>query len=447
MNNLTPQQIVEALDRHIVGQRAAKRAAAIAIRNRWRRRQLPEGLRDEVMPANMILIGRTGVGKTEIARRLAGLVNAPFIKVEATKYTEVGYHGRDVESMVRDLVDVAVRIVRDEQTEVVRGEAERLAEEQMIDSLLPPTPHDMEPVPQDAEVSERRRRSREKMRTQLRTGELEDSMLEIVVETKSPTVGIMTNLGMDQLDPDMQGFLERLMPASPKKRAIPVREARKALFNQQCDKLIDREKVTELALRRTEESGIIFLDELDKLTSTGHAHGPDVSRQGVQRDLLPIIEGCTVNTRYGPVKTDHVLVVAAGAFHGSKPSDLMPELQGRLPIRVELDDLTRDDFIRILTEPENALTKQQTALLATEGVFLEFAADAVVALADIAFRLNQSLENIGARRLMTVMEKLVEDISFDAPQRHGETIRIDKAYVERRLGELSQDVDLSRFIL
>ncbi|MEK7711374.1 MAG: ATP-dependent protease ATPase subunit HslU [Planctomycetota bacterium] len=447
MNDLTPQQIVEALDRHIVGQQAAKRAAAIAIRNRWRRRQLPEGLRDEVMPANMILIGRTGVGKTEIARRLAGLVNAPFIKVEATKYTEVGYHGRDVESMVRDLVDVAVRIVRDEQTEVVRGEAERLAEEQLIDSLLPPTPHDVEPGPQEVEMSERRRRSREKMRTQLRTGELEDSMVEIVVETKSPPVGIMTNLGMDQLDPDMQGFLERLMPSSPKKRATPVREARKALFNQQCDKLIDREKVTELALRRTEESGIIFLDELDKLASTGQTHGPDISRQGVQRDLLPIIEGCTVNTRYGPVKTDHVLVIAAGAFHGSKPSDLMPELQGRLPIRVELDDLTRDDFIRILTEPENALTKQQTALLATEGVFLEFTDDAIVALADIAFRLNQSLENIGARRLMTVMEKLMEDISFDAPQRHGETIRIDKTHVDKRLGELSQDVDLSRFIL
>jgi len=447
MNDLTPRQIVEALDRHIVGQQAAKRAAAVAIRNRWRRRQLPEELRNEVMPANMILIGRTGVGKTEIARRLAGLVNAPFIKVEATKYTEVGYHGRDVESMVRDLVEVAVRIVRDEQTEVVRAEAERLAEEQLIDALLPPTPHDVEPGPQDSEASDRRQRSREKIRAQLRGGELEESMIEIVVETKSPPVGIMTNLGMDQLDPDMQGFLERLMPSAPKKRGTPVREARKVLFNQQCDKLIDREKVTEMALQRTEESGIIFLDELDKLASTGQTHGPDVSRQGVQRDLLPIIEGCTVNTRYGPLKTDHVLVIAAGAFHGSKPSDLMPELQGRLPIRVELDDLTRDDFIRILTEPENALTKQQTALLATEGVFLEFTSDAIVALADIAYRLNQSLDNIGARRLMTVMEKLVEDISFDAPQRSGETIRIDKTHVERRLEELSQDVDLSRFIL
>ncbi len=447
MNDLTPRQIVEALDRHIIGQQAAKRAAAIAIRNRWRRRQLPEGLRDEVMPANMILIGRTGVGKTEIARRLAGLVNAPFIKVEATKYTEVGYHGRDVESMVRDLVESAVRIVRDEQTEVVRAEAERMTEEQLIDLLLPPTPHDAGSQGQDAEVSERRRRSREKFRAQLRAGELEDSMVEITVEAKAPPVGIMTNLGMDQLDPDMQGILERLMPSPPKKRPMPVRDARKATFNQQCEKLIDRDKVTEMALKRTEESGIIFLDELDKLASTGQTHGPDVSRQGVQRDLLPIIEGCTVNTRYGPVKTDHVLVIAAGAFHGSKPSDLMPELQGRLPIRVELDDLTRDDFIRILTEPQNALTKQQSALLATEGVLLEFAEDAVVALADIAFKLNQSMDNIGARRLMTVMEKLVEEISFDAPNRHGETIRIDRVYVEERLGELSQDVDLSRFIL
>ncbi len=447
MNDLTPQQIVDALDRHIVGQQAAKRAAAIAIRNRWRRRQLPEGLRDEVVPANMILIGRTGVGKTEIARRLAGLVNAPFIKVEATKYTEVGYHGRDVESIVRDLVEAAVRIVRDEQTEVVRVEAERLTEEYLIDALLPPTPHDVEPDPQDVEVSERRNRSREKLRAQLRGGELEDSSVEIVVESKSPPVGIMTNLGMDQLDPDMQGFLERLMPSPSKKRATPVRDARKVLFNQQCEKLIDREKVTELAVRRTEEGGIIFLDELDKLASTGQAHGPDVSRQGVQRDLLPIIEGCTVNTRHGPVKTDHVLVIAAGAFHGSKPSDLMPELQGRLPIRVELDDLTRDDFVRILTEPENALTKQQTALLATEGVFLDFTKEAIVALADIAFRLNQSLDNIGARRLMTVMEKLVEEISFDAPNRRGETIRIDRSYVDDRLRALSQDVDLSRFIL
>ncbi len=447
MDNLTPQEIVEALDRHIVGQKAAKRAAAIAIRNRWRRRQLPEGIRDEVMPANMILIGRTGVGKTEIARRLAGLVNAPFIKVEATKYTEVGYHGRDVESMVRDLVEAAIRIVRDEQAELVKEEAQRLTEESLIDSFLPPTPHDADLAVQEPEVAERRNRSREKFRTQLRAGELEESNVEILVESKAPSVSIMAPLGMDNLDPDMQGFLEKLMPSSPKKRSVPVREARKVIYGQQTDRLIDRDKVTEMALKRTEESGIIFLDEIDKLASTGQAHGPDVSRQGVQRDLLPIIEGCTVNTRYGPVKTDHVLFIAAGAFHSSKPSDLMPELQGRLPIRVELEDLTQADFVRILTEPQNALTKQQVALLATEGVFLEFTPDAIEALADIAYKLNQSLSNIGARRLMTVMETLTEEISFDAPSRRNETIRIDRAYVEMRLRELSQDVDLSKFIL
>jgi len=451
MDDLTPQQIVEALDKYIVGQQAAKRAAAVAIRNRWRRRQLPEQLRDEVGPANMILIGPTGVGKTEIARRLAGLVNAPFIKVEATKYTEVGYHGRDVESMVRDLLDIAIRIVRDEQTDVVREEAQRLAEEQLLDALIPPTPaapaFDVEQNKTDNDAAERRKRSREKLRAQLHAGELEERTVELTLEGKAPPVGMMATFGMDQLDPDMQSFLERLMPAQPKTRSVAVREARGILFSQQCDKLIDRDKVTEAAIRRTENAGIIFLDELDKLASPTQTHGPDVSRQGVQRDLLPIIEGCSVSTRYGPVRTDHVLFIAAGAFHGSKPSDLMPELQGRLPIRVELEDLTRDDFIRILTEPKNALTKQQTALLATEGVLIEFTPDAVVALADIADRLNKTMDNIGARRLMTVMERLMEEISFEAPNRRGETIRIDEAYVNKRLAGISQDADLSRFIL
>lgn len=451
MDDLTPQQIVEALDKYIVGQQAAKRAAAVAIRNRWRRRQLPEQLRDEVGPANMILIGPTGVGKTEIARRLAGLVNAPFLKVEATKYTEVGYHGRDVESMVRDLLDIAIRIVRDEQTEVVREEAQRQAEERLLDALIPPVPtaptFGAEQSAADSEAAERRRRSREKLRAQLHAGELEDRLVELTIEGKAPPVGMMATFGMDQLDPDMQSFLERLMPAQPKTRNVTVREAREVLFSQQCDKLIDRDKVTEAAITRTENAGIIFLDELDKLASPSQSHGPDVSRQGVQRDLLPIIEGCSVGTRYGPVRTDHVLFIAAGAFHGSKPSDLMPELQGRLPIRVELDDLTRDDFIRILTEPKNALTKQQTALLATEGVLIEFTPDAVVALADIADRLNQTMDNIGARRLMTVMERLMEEISFEAPNRRGETIRIDEAYVNKRLAGISQDADLSRFIL
>jgi ATP-dependent HslUV protease ATP-binding subunit HslU len=447
MHELTPQEIVEALDRHIVGQQAAKRAAAVAIRNRWRRQQLPEDLREEVGPTNMILIGRTGVGKTEIARRLAGLVNAPFIKVEATKYTEVGYHGRDVESMVRDLVELAAQIVREEQTEVVRAEAERLTEEQLLDALMPPTDFDRSDTSADSEPAQRRHRSREKMRAQLDAGELDERIVELDIETKATPIGFMAGFGMEQLDPDTQSLLERLIPSQSKRRAVPVREARKILFEQQCDRLIDREKVTEMALRRTENSGIIFLDELDKLASPDQAHGPDVSRQGVQRDLLPIIEGCSVSTRYGVLRTDHVLVIAAGAFHSSKPSDLMPELQGRLPIRVELDDLTRDDFIRILTEPQNALTKQQIALLATEGVYIEFTDDAVRELADTAFRLNRSVDNIGARRLMTVMERVMEDISFEAPARSGETVRIDREYVSTRLKGITEDADLSRFIL
>ena len=447
MQELTPRQIVQELDKYIVGQNAAKRAAAVAIRNRWRRQQLPEGLRDEVGPSNLILIGPTGVGKTEIARRLANLVNAPFSKVEATKYTEVGYHGRDVESMIRDLVELAIHMATNEQTEVVRAEAERLTEEQLIDILIPPTDFNRHENDAASESAERRRRNREKLRTQLRAGELENRVIELSVEPKSTPVGIMTTLGMDQLDPDMQNFMERLIPSQPKRRSLPIHEARKVIFDQQCDKLIDREKVTEIALQRTENSGIVFLDELDKLAAPSQTHGPDISRQGVQRDLLPIIEGCTVTTRYGPVKTDHILFIAAGAFHSSKPSDLMPELQGRLPIRVELDSLTRDDFIRILTEPENALTKQQVALLATEGVLIEFTDDAIVALADVADRVNEGTDNIGARRLLTVMEKVIEELSFDAPEHSGETIRIDETYVRERLTEISQDTDLSRFIL
>ena len=444
---MTPKQIVERLDRHIVGQQAAKRAAAIALRNRWRRQQLPEEIREEVGPTNMILIGRTGVGKTEIARRLAGLVNAPFIKVEATKYTEVGYHGRDVESMVRDLVERAVQIVRDEQTQVVRAEAERLTEAQLLDTLMPPTDFDRADAGEATETAERRRRSREKLRAQLASGELDERIVEITVEAKSSPVGFMTTIGMDQIDPETQNFLEKLLPTQPKRRSAPISEARKIIFDQQCDKLIDREKVSEMALRRAEDSGIIFLDEIDKITAPSHAHGPDVSRQGVQRDLLPIIEGCTVNTRYGPVKTNHVLCIAAGAFHDSKPSDLIPELQGRLPLRVELDDLSEQDFVRILTEPENALIKQQTALMATEGVMIEFTDDAIEAMAATAYQLNQTTTNIGARRLLTVMERVMEEISFDAPSHSGETQRIDKAYVNERLESIRTDSDLSRFIL
>ncbi|MCH7705314.1 MAG: ATP-dependent protease ATPase subunit HslU, partial [Planctomycetes bacterium] len=347
MQSLTPKAIVAGLDRYIVGQKDAKRAAAIAIRNRWRRRQLPEGLREEVGPSNILMIGPTGVGKTEIARRLAALVDAPFIKVEATKYTEVGYHGRDVESMIRDLVELALHMVRDEQTEVVRAEAERRTEEQLLDVLIPPTAYDVADQDPDSETAQRRHRNREKFRTKLRTGELDDRMVDVKTETKSTPIGIMSNIGFDQMDPDMQGFLERLVPPQTKDRRVPIREARKIIFDQQCEQLIDREKAAEMAVERTENNGIVFLDELDKLVVPGDVRGPDVSRQGVQRDLLPVIEGCTVNTRYGPVRTDHILFIAAGAFHGCKPSDLMPELQGRLPIRVTLDDLTRDDFVRI----------------------------------------------------------------------------------------------------
>ncbi len=447
MEDLTPQQLVAELDKYIIGQQAAKRAAAVAIRNRWRRRQLPAEIQAEVGPANMILIGRTGVGKTEIARRLATLVNAPFVKVEATKYTEVGYHGRDVESMVRDLVEVAIRLVRDEQTAVVEAEAKRLAEERLLDALIPATGLESEQVKADPEAAERRKRSREKLRSQLQNGELDDRVVEVTIEGRPAPIGVMATMGMDQIDPEMQSFLERLVPTPPKSRSVPVREAREIFFDQQCEKLIDRDKVIEEAMRKVEDSGIVFLDELDKLAAPEKTHGPDISRQGVQRDLLPIIEGCTVNTRYGPVRTDHVLFIAAGAFHGSKPSDLMPELQGRLPIRVELEDLTRADFVRILTEPKNALTKQHAALLATEGVMVEFTKDAVDSLADIAFHLNESTDNIGARRLMTVMERLVEEISFEAPQRSGETVVFDAAYVEKRLRGISEDADLSRFIL
>ncbi len=447
MEELTPKQTVEALDKYIVGQAAAKRAAAIAIRNRWRRKQLPDNLREEVGPANMILIGRTGVGKTEIARRLANLVNAPFVKVEATKYTEVGYHGRDVESMVRDLVELAIHMVRDEQTQVVKSEAERLTEERLLDAIIPPIEHEMMSVEVDEETASRRHRNREKFRSQLQSGELDDRPVEVTTEQKSAPIGIMAAFGGDQMDPDMQGFLDRIIPSQTSHRSVPIHEARKIMFEQECEKLIDREKVTEMALHRTENSGIIFIDELDKLAAPSKSHGPDISRQGVQRDLLPIIEGSTVSTRYGAVKTHHILFIAAGAFHDCKPSDLMPELQGRLPIRVELEDLTRDDFLRILTEPENALTKQHIALLGTEGVKIEFTDDAIDTLAEIAFKINQSTVNIGARRLMTVMEKLMEEISFDAPDHSGQSINIDAAYVNEKLAAICEDSDLSRFIL
>ncbi|MFO0973145.1 MAG: ATP-dependent protease ATPase subunit HslU [Phycisphaerae bacterium] len=442
MNTLTPRQIVAELDRYIVGQQGAKRAVAIAVRNRWRRMQLPEPLRGDVGPKNILMIGPTGVGKTEIARRLAKLVNAPFLKVEATKFTEVGYHGRDVDTIIRDLLELAIGMVRSEQTEVVRQRADELAEEALLDALLPETP----PSGEDDEA--RRARTRERLRTQLREKQLEERLVELRVEQKAMPVGLFaTTVGAESLDPEIQNFVERLMPTQQKDRRVSVREARQVLFQQQCDKLIDREKSIEMAIQRTESSGIVFLDEIDKVAGPPSQHGPDVSRQGVQRDLLPLIEGSTINTRHGPVRTQHVLFIAAGAFHVTKPSDLMPELQGRLPIRVELSDLSQADFVRILTEPDSALLKQHTAMLATEGVSVRFSPDAVAAMAELAWTVNRSTQNIGARRLHTISERVLEELSFDAPERAGSELLIDAAYVRQRLADIVKDEDLSRFIL
>ncbi|MCG8406378.1 MAG: ATP-dependent protease ATPase subunit HslU [Phycisphaerales bacterium] len=446
MTERPPRQIVEELDKYIIGQREAKRAVAIAIRNRWRRLQLPESMREEIGPKNILMIGPTGVGKTEIARRLAFLVNAPFLKVEATKFTEVGYMGRDVDSMIRDLLELAISMVQKEQTEVVREQAEKHCEERILDELLPRGPSEESESDDDAEA--RRRRTREKLRSQLREGELEDRMIELRVEQKAMPMGMLaTTIGPDQIGPEIQDLMERLMPSQPKDRKVTIREARQLIFNQECEKLIDREKTVDMAIRRTENSGIVFVDEMDKLCGGQSQHGPDVSRQGVQRDLLPIIEGASVNTRHGVVKTDHILFVAAGAFHTAKPSDLMPELQGRLPIRVELDDLTKEDFVRILTEPRNAITKQHIALLGTEGVTLTLTDDAVERVATIAADVNKTTENIGARRLQTIMEKVVEKLSFDAPEMSGKEVTINGSYVDERLIDIIKDEDLSKFIL
>jgi ATP-dependent HslUV protease ATP-binding subunit HslU len=442
--DLTPRQIVEELDRYIVGQDAAKRAVAIAIRNRWRRQQLPADLRQDVTPKNIIMIGPTGVGKTEIARRLAQLVGAPFLKIEATKYTEVGYHGRDVESMIRDLTEIAIGMVRQEQRQLVETQAQERVTERLLDLLLP---RSSSWDPENTEENERHQRSREKMKTRLLAGELEERMVELNIEQKAVPVQIFSNLGMEQMDVDFQNMFERIMPKQQQQRQIPLREARRLLLEQETEALIDRQVVTEKAVELVENQGIVFLDELDKICGPQSTHGPDVSRQGVQRDLLPVVEGTTVNTRYGPVRSDHILFIAAGAFHVSKPSDLMPELQGRFPIRVELTDLKREDFLRILTEPKHSLTKQYAALLNTEGVTLDFTKDGIEALADIAYEVNSTMQNIGARRLHTILERVVEDISFDGPDRRDKKVRIDGAYVRQRLQDILQKEDLTRFIL
>jgi ATP-dependent HslUV protease ATP-binding subunit HslU len=442
--DLTPRQTVRELDRYIVGQDAAKRAVAVAIRNRWRRQQLPPEMRKDVTPKNIIMIGPTGVGKTEIARRLAQLVEAPFLKVEATKYTEVGYHGRDVESMIRDLTEIAIGMVRQDQRGRVETQAKERVTERLLDLLLPNSGGWDEDNPEE---NERARRTREKMRARLEAGELEERQVELNIEQKAVPVQIFSNLGMEQMDVDFQNMFERIMPKQAQQRQIPLREARRILMEQETEALIDRQVVTEKAVELVENQGIVFLDELDKVCGPASTHGPDVSRQGVQRDLLPVVEGTTVNTRYGPVRTDHILFIAAGAFHVSKPSDLMPELQGRFPIRVELTDLGREDFLRILTEPKHSLTKQYAALLATEGVKLEFTRDGIEALADIAFEVNRTMQNIGARRLQTVLERVVEDVSFQAPGLPEPRVVIDGPYVRGRLQEIMQKEDLSKFIL
>ncbi len=447
---MTPRQIVTELDKHIVGQAAAKKAVAVAIRNRWRRQQLPEDLRKAVTPKNIILIGPTGVGKTEIARRLAELVGAPFIKVEATKFTEVGYVGRDVDSMIRDLTEAAIGLVKQNQRERLWSKANERVTERLLDLLLPTAKNAPWEPDAEKEEDEQRQRTREKFRTKLLAGELEDKIVELSLEQKTTPVQIFSNMGMDNMDVNLQNMFEQIIPKNNQPRQVPIKEARKILLEQETEALIDRSLVAEEAIELVQNHGIIFLDEIDKVCGPdagGGGRGPDVSRQGVQRDLLPVVEGTTVNTKYGPVKTDHILFIAAGAFHVSKPSDLMPELQGRFPIRVELTDLTRDDFLRILTEPKHSLTRQYAELLKTEGIEMTFTPDGVGALADVAFEINRSSQNIGARRLHTILEKVVEEYSYEGPDLANKSVVIDTDEVRSKIGPIVKNEDLSKYIL
>lgn len=447
---MTPKQVVARLDEHIVGQNDAKRAVAIALRNRWRWQNLSEEMRKEVTPRNILMIGPTGVGKTEITRRLATLTGAPFIKVEATKYTEVGYYGRDVESMIRDLVESAITMVRASKRIEVEATAETQVEDRLLELLVPfePSPtsdDDEDPGAQHA----KHLRTVEKFRDMLRDGKLEDRQVELNLEQKSSPVQVFTNMGMEQMDMDLQGMMDKMMPKQNSSRRLTVADARRVLMEQEVEGLLDKESIQEEAIRLAEETGMVFIDEIDKVCSSSEGGGKsaDVSRQGVQRDLLPIVEGTTIQTRYGSVSTEKIMFIAAGAFHRARPSDLMPELQGRFPIRVELQDLTRDDFIRILTEPSGSITRQYAELLAVDGIEVKYESDGINALADIAFHVNQTTQNIGARRLQTIMERLLEDVSFQAPDCGKQTVVVNEKYVNDRLDDVRKDEDLSRFVL